>query len=442
MLVHFNKRWKLLGLFIVFAAILELSFSLYFHLPPLKFVKIGSKVIATPVLAMIYSEDARTAERIRSSYWVGEKKLQRHSSLESWKSVERQLAGFQLRTYSDNESLKYDIPFVYEATTAPHIVEIRDRCRLDDVVKGSRDEYEAMLRLGAWIGTRWDHGSDEIPTGGKCHPVDIIEAGEKGSRFWCEIAARVTVYAATALGWPARVITASRDGHTWEHGIAELWSNQYGKWFVMDTDFNVVYEADGAPLSAFELCHQGVELEKAGRLQTRRFAPPKPSIPHICLIPYYKFVYIDLRNDWCSRRLSPGSPAGGALATWWTVRPPLSGYLTPRVRVDDPRKFNWPVNELSIHALGVSGAHGNVKLEIGLVGYSPFFEAFETAMDDEPWRVTGSSRYVIDVPPGQHTIKARIATFGGHKGPTRQVAFTYQGPAREAAVLHHTEARE
>src|ERR1700730_6625402 len=107
-----------------------------------------------------------------------------------------------------------------------------------------------MLKLGAWVGTRWNHGSDPL-AGARdaCNPAAIVAAGARGAKDWCEIAARTPGHAASSLGWPARVITASRDGYTWEHAIAELWSDDFGKWFAMDTDFNVVYESNGIPLS-------------------------------------------------------------------------------------------------------------------------------------------------------------------------------------------------
>ena len=37
------------------------------------------------------------------------------------------------------------------------------------------------------------------------------------------------------------------------HAVAEVWSNEYRKWVMMDPDINVHYERDGTPLNALEI---------------------------------------------------------------------------------------------------------------------------------------------------------------------------------------------
>ncbi|MGH9906455.1 MAG: hypothetical protein ACRD8U_12845, partial [Pyrinomonadaceae bacterium] len=283
----------------------------------------------------------------------------------------------------------------------------------------------AMLRLGGWLGTRWDHGTDEVPGGSLvCDPSTIVNAGERGARYWCEIAARTTIEAATALGWPARLLTASRDGYTWEHAVAELWSNQFSKWFVMDTDFNVVYESAGVPLSAFELSHQGEQLQNGGRLRVRAIAPAKPSLPFKDLVPFYAYVHVDMRNDWCSRPLKQGSPAGGDLATWWTARPAFSRILTAKRRVDDRAVFDWNVNSVAIHASAARRYDdGQLWLEIGLTGYSPTFEAFEASVDGQPWNRIEGGVHSFSVASGIHTVGARLVTTSGYRGAESEIKF-------------------
>ncbi len=319
----------------------------------------------------------------------------------------------------------YDIPFVYEKSDTPYLLALRERYSLESIVKDAVGEYAAMLRLGAWVGSRWDHGIDPPPGGEQvCYPIEVVQAGEAGARLNCDISARLMVHAATALGWPARLVTASRDGYTWEHAVSELWSNVYKKWFVIDTDFNVVYEADGAPLSAFELCHQGLELQRSGLLQTRYIAPSKPSLGHIDLMPYYNYVHIDMRNDWCSRPLPTGSPAGGDLGTWWTSRPSLNALLTAKRRVDDPALFNWAVNWVSIYALSAERVSGSlVSIEIGLAGYSPTFKAFEISFDGGVWHKVEQPGYVLIAGAGEHVVRARLLTISGYVGPVSEVSF-------------------
>lgn len=221
-------------------------------------------------------------------------------------------------------------------------------------------------------------------------------------------------------------MTASRDGYAREHALAELWSNQHNKWFVVDVDYNIVYERDGVPLSAFEICHQGRRLQRNGELKVRHFAPPKPSLPLKDLVPYYRYVHIDMRSDWNTRPLERGSPAGGDLATWWTARSTLGNILTPKVRVDDRRLFNWKVNRVSMQPVALTRKPQNrLVLEVGLLAYSPFFRAFEVSINEADWREQADTQLSVLVQPAENSIRARVVTENGWRGPVYEVRFEY-----------------
>ena len=227
---------------------------------------------------------------------------------------------------------------VLERPDAPHLVALRTTYRLHDVVASAKSEYEAQLKLAHWVGTRYEHGTDDPPGGRQvCDPVAVIESGARGARYWCEVAAYTMIHAAQSLGWPARMITGSTDGYTWEHAVAELWSSEYRKWFVVDADFNVVFEADGVPLSAWELVHEGPALKERGKLVTRRFAKLKEGLHPQDLLTFFSYVHAHYRTDWCTRPLRRASPAGGDLNARWTARharePALSAI--PRARTRD-----------------------------------------------------------------------------------------------------------
>ena len=233
--------------------------------------------------------------------------------------------------------------FVFEDPEAPHLVSLRAHYKLDEIVNGARSEYDAQLKLAAWVGTRFEHGSDPPPGGRRaCNPVALIEAGQRGARYWCEVAAYTMIHAAQAMGWPARMITASTDGYTWEHAVAEVWSNEYRKWYVVDADFNIVFEHNGIPMSAWELVYEAPALLAGGRLVTRRFAKLKQGLYPQDVLRFFAYAHLDYRSDWCSRHLRRASPAGGDMNTRWIARPgkepPLSAISGPTAR----EKFEFP----------------------------------------------------------------------------------------------------
>ena len=340
--------------------------------------------IAVPVLAAVYSSDEDFVKETCNSYLVGKKPFKTKSPLTEWHDAEKVIPGFHVLSGTGLAEIDESIPFVYQRPDAPPLKALAEQYKLQDIIAPGKNEFDKLKLLCAWVGTRWDHGVDPVPGGNLTYwPADVIAAGERGASFWCEIAARLTVQSATSLGWPARLVTASRNGYDWQHALAEIWSNQFRKWVLFDTDYNIYYQADGIPLSAFELCHQGPELQRNGKLQVVRFAPLKPSLKEADLLDLYRYVHIDMRNDWYSRRLRSGSPASSDLATWWTARPELGSVLTAKIRVDDPLRFDWAVNSIMIQVDGV--ADDKKQVNIALRTYSPYFQSFEWTVDDRPW---------------------------------------------------------
>lgn len=397
-----------------------------FALPPLALVEHGARVLAAPFFALVYQSDRDQVKAITAAYRVGQPVQGGPKSWQdTWRALERSIPGFQLYSIPADETAPSDIPFVYERPDEGYLRVFRERYNLREVVAAGRTEYEAMLLLGGWVGTRWDHGTDRGPGDSQvCDPAAVVEAGARGAKFWCEIAARTLTHAATSLGWPARVITASSDGYTWEHAVAELWSNEFGKWFVIDADFNIVYERNGVPLSAFELSHEGPQLARSGELVVRPIAPPKRSLPLRDVLAFYSYVHIDMRNDWCSRPLRRGSPAGGDLATWWTARKGFHPVLTARPRVDNSGRFNWKVNAVNLRVLDARRSEdGLVDLTLGLEGYSPTHRTFEISVDGEDWRRLSGPSEVLRLANGDHRVRARLAGDGVTPGPPVEVAF-------------------
>jgi len=394
-----------------------------FHLQPMAFAQQFLRVVATPVASLLYRSDERKVADITDRYRVGILPPAGASSLSSWQVLAGRVPGLELLNREHIVEVADPAPFVYETSTARFLSDFRHNYRLDEVFRGATDEYDSMLKLAAWVGTRFDHGTDEVPGGNQvCDPSAVVAAGASGKKYWCEIAARVMVHAANSVGWQARIITGSRDGYTWEHAVAELWSNQFDKWIAIDTDFNVIYEEGGVPLSAFELSAKGERLRDEKRLTVRNIAPAKASLPAKDLMPYYEYVHVDLRTDWCTRALRAGSPAGGDLATWWMARPSLPRILTARVRVDDPAKFDWHVNTVALHALdGRRQEDASLQISIALAGYSPAFDHFETSIDGQAWQRVENARYEVRLVPGDHFLQARVVTLAGNPGPASRV---------------------
>jgi len=428
-----NSRKKLSAALLTVLGIMAatLSVSLFYSVEPVKLPLVAVKTIGAPLLAHVYRQDAERVRQAVELYYVGAAECANIEPSTSWNNLVSRSGMLTVVDGNGLQPIQKEVPFVYDSPETLQLRELSAKYRLGAYLRPGTSEYGQMLALAAWVGSRWDHGVDPAPgDGGVSKPADVVAAGERGAKFWCEIAARVTVQAATSVGWPARLVTASSDGYNWHHALAEIWSNQFNKWILVDTDYNILYESDGIPLSAYELCHRGLALRAKGRLQVVRFAPLKQSLKKADLLHLYRYVHIDLRNDWLSRSLRPGSPAGGDMATWWTARPDMGCLLTAKERVDDQERFDWRVNSVEIHALRLKRmSPGTFRLSIGLRGYSPYFKGFEVRLDNSEWKHLKNGRWGCVLKAGKHQIQARIATSNGGLGPIYRVAFSIQDPS-------------
>lgn len=380
-----KARLWITALLLLTAGAFILQGSSHYQLSPPKFITQVARTAATPVFALALRGDREWVGQKSNSYWHG------------------------LPPGVEGAAPVAANPFIFEDPDAPFLQQLRTTYGLEELISQSTSEYDAILRLGGWVGSQFDHGTDPVAGGDKaCDPVALVEAGRAGAKYWCEIAARLMVHAAASVGLPARIITASTDGYTWEHAVAEIWSNEFSKWFVVDPDFNQVYELEGVPLSAIEILQHGMVWEQEGRLQRRQIAPPKSSIPPADPLALYHYVHVDMRTDWCTRSLRRGSPVGGDLSTWWHAKEDLRDHVLTSSRFQgNPQSFDWKLNVATSVPLG-GGTTGQRR---AVLSYSPYFQAFEVNYGNG-WEDAGPQ---VIIEPGE-SVRVRVVTRFGWRG--------------------------
>ena len=206
---------------------------------------------------------------------------------------------------NDRPPKRSTLTFAYQDWHHPTVKRLRTKYHLDKIVKPGRTEFEKMLLLRKWVHDTIKFGTPaDVPLEAEA----IIDCALKGGTFWCSHYAWVYMSCAIALGWQARKLgvdcfhTAKEDST--HHGVAEIWSNQFAKWFVVDAMYDIHYELDGIPLSAYELRSQilkngcaDVETRKGpGREKTAKGATKGPFDSPTC---YFWFL-VATRNDFFS----------------------------------------------------------------------------------------------------------------------------------------------
>jgi hypothetical protein len=165
----------------------------------------------------------------------------------------------------DNPEYRKNTAFKYtEDLTSPKFRNLIVKYQLDTVFQGEKDEFKRMLLLREWIKTviSIDDVGDPYPGGG--YVEGILDAALDGSGFHCGHFMKVQNGIMNAYGYVTRTIGAGPgiegivDSH---HGINEIWSNTYNKWFLSDAKYNHHFEKEGIPLSALEIRDEYLKME-------------------------------------------------------------------------------------------------------------------------------------------------------------------------------------
>ncbi len=208
--------------------------------------------------------------------------------------------GFVIQRVENPRLVNNEIFTAFEDYHSPRIWELRERYRLDDVVAGEEDEFRRQLLLRHWIRSNVELNKPH-PTPTRGDAFAILDAALKGGQFHCAHYMVVQHAVMNSFGYPCRSLGVDvgleeDNGH---HGVNEVWSNTFCKWYISDTTYDIHFEdGDGIPLSALELRD---EYRKNGGADVRKVRGPERKV-----VPVVK-EEIEARPanyNWCSWSLN------------------------------------------------------------------------------------------------------------------------------------------
>lgn len=143
--------------------------------------------------------------------------------------------------------------FEFESFDRPELKSLEEKYQLKQVIASGNDEFEKQIILKNWVNHVLPHGNN--PKNYR-DSLEIL-ADTKNGQFYCSHYALVYLQCAIALGWYSRKIGIDYD-HTINqeerhHGITDIWSSQFKKWFCVDPMYNLHFEKKGIPLDASEI---------------------------------------------------------------------------------------------------------------------------------------------------------------------------------------------
>ena len=164
-----------------------------------------------------------------------------------------QVNGMGVTTIENQRIRRSSFPYTYQPPSGK-LAGLRATYDLDAVVAPGATEMEKFTLLQQWVRKQWPNNE------GSClRPWDAVEilGAPAGDHGMCTHFATVFVQCALALGYNAR--------HTvlMHHCVAEVWSNEYQKWVLIDEEAvqpegytrygTAQYWRDGVPLNALEI---------------------------------------------------------------------------------------------------------------------------------------------------------------------------------------------
>ncbi|MFT3702119.1 MAG: hypothetical protein QM802_07105 [Agriterribacter sp.] len=161
------------------------------------------------------------------------------------------------------EEVKNNPPYVantaftsFEDLSSPKFGALKNKYHTDTIFHGEQDEFKRILLLRNWISHTIKISDFEAHYPGEGYADSILDAAIKGQGYHCGHYMVVQNAVMNSYGYITRCMGAGpgiKDVADWHHGVNEIWSNTYKKWFLCDAKYNHHFEKKGIPLSALEI---------------------------------------------------------------------------------------------------------------------------------------------------------------------------------------------
>ncbi len=148
------------------------------------------------------------------------------------------------------------LSFKFEDPQNARLQEFRKKYNLDSVLYAASTEFEKLLKLKTWVAKQWKWHLLRPEQNFLAWDADqILTYDSLGTRGgFCIDYAIVFMEAAQSFGIPVRIVIMNYS--VWGgHEVPEVWSEDYGKWIMLDPNFDTYFvdPGTGVPYNALEL---------------------------------------------------------------------------------------------------------------------------------------------------------------------------------------------
>ena len=334
------------------------------------------------------------------------------------------------------------VVFHYERPDQPDVVKFRKAAKLDQVVKGAKDDFEKLVKLMDWVGGCHNDRDKKKHIHKGRYTWDInrvwgIADGKPTVYGHCMSYAEVMCYAAVAMGYVSARHNAVGGFRQATHEVTDIWVPSLGKWVYFDPSLTSYYmdKKTKVPMSILEthdvICksfipdgkdmnwfHQRRSAEtyavmrKVGgktpircRLGPWRYGAPMPrnydwGWSHSYLA--NGFVHMTPRNDFQSHPEAIPRRFGNVVVSrnypsWVDDKTPIrrgaANWFTRK------RDFYWTLDQASFNL--VRAGQRTIRVELGQS--MPFFKHYKLTVNGAE-TTTKKTAYAWRLQPGQNTL--------------------------------------
>jgi len=321
---------------------------------------------------------------------------------------------------------EYTKRFTFDAYDNPKLKELREKYKLDAVIAPGKDEFDKQVLLNEW--THKQFKKFGAPSSKARGAIEILKAVEDGNTFFCAHYGAVLCSSAASLGWIDRTLAlrrhqgANKHGGSTEHTVTEIWSNQYGKWVMLDPTSNMFVEKVGVPLNAVEIrqewfYHDGKDITFVVGSERKKYK--KTDLP-IVLERFAGFGDLTVDPDEPDKYGFIGfvpntnlMDAGDDYGRMFIVKDKLCDGTKWHERTVPKNPLVDPYFPICQAALSLT-AEGE-KIKVAVKTMTPNFREFQSRIDGGGWKAC-TDNIALSVHPGTNRLEVKSVNQFGVEG--------------------------
>jgi hypothetical protein len=132
--------------------------------------------------------------------------------------------------------------------------------KLQQITQSAETEFEKQMSIKTWCHNVLKNGTPSRDYS-DLTSREILEDAQEGKEFWCTQYSLLFLQVGVALGFYTRRLGVDsqdkqKDMH---HGVCDIWTDEFKKWYIVDAQNNIHYEKDGVPLNALEIRNEYIK---------------------------------------------------------------------------------------------------------------------------------------------------------------------------------------